>query len=74
MSGDGPAGGRVDPDFRAARIGAAVALTITLIVLLVVDAFSPTYDISAVVLGGILTAVLTLLGIEAGAALIGRRR
>lgn len=52
-------------DYRAARIGAAAAFSMTLITLLLVDAASPTYELQFFQLGGLLTAILTLLGLEA---------
>lgn len=52
-------------DYRAARIGAAAALTGVLVVLLVIDALTPDYDISPLVLIPVLGTILTLLGIEA---------
>jgi hypothetical protein len=52
-------------DYRAARIGAAAALTITLVALLLIDAANPAYEVSATVLGVLSTMILVLLGIEA---------
>ena len=57
---------RVD-DYRSARIGAAAALTIVLVVLLVLDVAVPGYDISPEVLLPLLGAILALLGLEASA-------
>jgi hypothetical protein len=51
-------------DYRAARIGAAGALTAVLVVLLLIDALSPSYDINAVVLIPLLGTIAGLLGIE----------
>jgi len=63
-----------DPERRAranvyasARIGAAAALTIVLVVLLVLDVAVPDYDISPGILLPLLGAILALLGLEASA-------
>lgn len=60
-------------DYRAARIGAAGALTAVVVLLLVLDAISPTYEFSPVVLMPLLGTILTLLGIEALSFLRGAR-
>ena len=49
----------------SARIGAAAALTIVLVVLLVLDVAVPDYDISPGILLPLLGAILALLGLEA---------
>ena len=54
-------------DYSSARIGAAAALTIVLVVLLVLDVAVPSYDISPEVLLPLLGAILALLGLEASA-------
>ena len=54
-------------DYSSARIGAAAALTIVLVVLLVLDVAVPGYDISPGVLRPLLGAILALLGLEASA-------
>jgi hypothetical protein len=84
-SGDGwqpddPAGGRGrrDPggrggDYRAARIGAASALTGVVVLLLVLDALLPQYDLDPVQLVSILGTIAALLGIEAVDVIRGRR-
>ncbi len=64
---------RVD-DYSSARIGAAAALTIVLVVLLVLDVAVPGYDISPEVLLPLLGAILALLGLEASAVWRGVRR
>ena len=53
--------------YSSARIGAAAALTIVLVVLLVLDVAVPDYDISPGILRPLLGAILALLGLEAGA-------
>jgi hypothetical protein len=53
-------------DFRAARIGAASALTGVVVILLVADVVTgPDYDVNPMVLVSLLGTVMTLLGIEA---------
>ena len=59
-------------DYRAARIGAAIALTATLIVLLVLDVVVPGYDVDPLVVGTLVTTIATLLGIEAGSLVRGK--
>jgi len=54
-------------DYSSARIGAAAALTIVLVVLLVLDVAVPDYDISPGILLPLLGAILALLGLEASA-------
>ncbi len=54
-------------DYSSARIGAAAALTIVLVVLLVLDVAVPDYDISPGVLLPLLGAICALLGLEASA-------
>lgn len=51
-------------DYRAARIGAASALTAVLIVLLIADALSPDYAVDVVVAYGLLGTIAGLLGVE----------
>ena len=51
-------------DYRSARIGAAAALVIVVVCLLLVDALSPYYAPSEVTLSILLGSILTLLGIE----------
>ena len=53
--------------YSSARIGAAAALTIVLVVLLVLDVAVPDYDVSPEVLLPLLGAILALLGLEASA-------
>ena len=50
--------------YSSARIGAAAALTIVLVVLLVLDVAVPDYDISPGILLPLLGAILALLGLE----------
>ena len=57
---------RVD-DYSSARIGAAAALTIVLVVLLILDVVVPGYDVSPGTLLPLLGAILALLGLEASA-------
>ncbi len=51
--------------YSSARIGAAAALTVVLVVLLVLDVAVPDYDISPGILLPLLGAILALLGLEA---------
>ena len=53
--------------YSSARIGAAAALTIVLVVLLVLDVAVPDYDISPGILLPLLGAILALLGLEMSA-------
>jgi hypothetical protein len=53
--------------YSSARIGAAAALTIVLVVLLVLDVAVEGYDISPGILLPLLGAILALLGLEASA-------
>ena len=53
--------------YSSARIGAASALTIVLVVLLVLDVAVLGYDISPGILLPLLGAILALLGLEASA-------
>ena len=53
--------------YSSARIGAAAALTLVLVVLLVLDVAVPDYDISPGILLPVLSAILALLGLEASA-------
>jgi len=59
--------------YSSARIGAAAALTIVLVVLLVLDVAVPDYDISPGILLPLLGAILALLGLEASAVWRGVR-
>ena len=59
--------------YSSARIGAAAALTIVLVVLLVLDVAVPDYDISPGILLPLLGATLALLGLEASAVWRGVR-
>ena len=53
--------------YSSARIGAAAALTLVLVVLLVLDVAVPDYDINPGILLPLLGAILALLGLEASA-------
>ena len=53
--------------YSSARIGAAAALTIVLVVLLVLDVTVSDYDIAPGILLPLLGAILALLGLEASA-------
>ena len=53
--------------YSSARIGAAAALTLVLVVLLVLDVAVPDYDIGPGILLPLLGAILALLGLEASA-------
>lgn len=63
---DGPDERRAD-DYSSARIGAAAALTLVLVVLLVLDVAVQGYDISPGILLPLLGAILALLGLEVSA-------
>ena len=51
--------------YSSARIGAAAALTLVLVVLLVLDVAVPDHDINPGILLPLLGAILALLGLEA---------
>jgi hypothetical protein len=53
--------------YSSARIGAAAALTIVLVVLLILDVAVPDYHVSPGILLPILGAILALFGLEASA-------
>jgi hypothetical protein len=53
--------------YSSARIGAAAALTLVLVILLVLDVGVPGYDINPGVLLPVLGAICALLGLEASA-------
>jgi hypothetical protein len=59
--------------YSSARIGAAAALTIVLVVLLVLDVVVPDYDISRGILRPLLGAICALLGLGASAVRRGVR-
>jgi Na+-transporting NADH:ubiquinone oxidoreductase subunit NqrE len=59
--------------YSSARIGAAAALTLVLVVLLVLDVAVPDYDINPGILLPLLGAICALLGIEASAVWRGVR-
>jgi hypothetical protein len=63
---DAPERRRADV-YSSARIGAAAALTIVLVVLLVLDVVVPDYHVSPAILLPLLGAILALLGLEASA-------
>ena len=65
--GDDEAEGRRADEYSSARIGAAAALTLVLVVLLVLDVAVPDYDISPAILLPLLGAILALLGLEVSA-------
>ena len=72
--GDDDAERRARADvYSSARIGAAAALTIVLVVLLVLDVAVPDYDVSPGTLLPLLGAILALLGLEASAVWRGVR-
>jgi hypothetical protein len=51
-------------DYRAARAGAALALTIAIFVVLVIDALSADYEASPVTLGVLATLIAGLLAVD----------
>ena len=53
--------------YSSARIGAAAALTIVLVVLLILDVAVPDYHVSPAILLPLLGAILALVGLEAAA-------
>ena len=53
--------------YSSARIGAAAALTLVLVILLVLDVGVPGYDVNPGVLLPVLGAICALLGLEASA-------
>lgn len=53
--------------YSSARIGAAAAFTVVVVVLLVLDVVVPGYDVSPGTLLPLLGAILALLGLEASA-------
>jgi hypothetical protein len=59
--------------YSSARIGAAAALTLVLVVLVVLDVAVPDYDISPGILLPLLGAICALLGLEASAVWRGVR-
>lgn len=59
--------------YSSARIGAAAALTLVLVVLLVLDVVVPDYHVSPAILLPLLGAILALLGLEASTLWRGRR-
>ena len=65
--GDDASNRRRAGDYSAARIGAATAFTIVLVVLLVLDVAVPDYDVSPAILLPLLGAILALLGLEMSA-------
>ena len=65
--GDDAADRRRADVYSSARIGAAAALTLVLVVLLVLDVAVGDYDISLGVLLPLLGAICALLGLEASA-------
>ncbi len=65
--GDDAAERRRADVYSSARIGAAAALTLVLVVLLVLDVAVPDYDISPGILLPVLGAICALLGLEASA-------
>ena len=68
--GDGEADRRTRADvYSSARIGAATAFTLVVVVLLVLDVGVPDYDIAPGILLPVLGAICALLGLVAGAFL-----
>jgi hypothetical protein len=51
-------------DYRQARIGAASALVVALLLILLIDALSADYEASPIVVGAILGTIATLVGVE----------
>ena len=65
--GDDATGRRRADDYSSTRIGAAAALTIVLVVLLVLDVAVPDYHVSPGILLPLQGAIHALLGLEASA-------
>lgn len=51
-------------DYRAARVGAAVALVFAVVLVMVIDAISPDYEVSPITLGVLATLIAGLLAID----------
>ena len=56
--------GARDVDYRAARIGAALALVGVIVIVVLIDALSPDYEVSVPLVFAILGASAALLGVE----------
>ena len=63
MSDDHRDGAR-SGDYRAARVGAALALTVAVVLMVLIDALSPDYDASPITLGILGTLIAGLLAVE----------
>lgn len=59
-----------EPDYRAARIGAGMALTLALIGLLFLDAFVPSYELQPVTIGFLLTAIGAMFSVDIGKGIV----
>ena len=59
-----------EPDYRAARIGAGIALTFALIGLLFLDAISAEYELQPVTLGFLLTAIGAMFSVDIGKGIV----
>ena len=70
--GHEPTGSR-GPDYRVARIGAALAFTLIVVVLLLLDALRADYVVDHIVLTLLLGTILGLLGLEAAKIIRGPR-
>jgi hypothetical protein len=51
-------------DYRAARVGAALGLTVAIVLVMVIDALSPAYEASPVTLGVLATLIAGLLAVD----------
>ena len=51
-------------DYRAARIGAAAGLTIAIIIVMVIDALSESFEVSPITLGVLATLIAGLLAVD----------
>ena len=60
-------------DYRAARTGAASALTTVAVTIVLLDAVDANYETSPVILAALLGTIITLLGIEARSIVAGSR-
>ncbi len=61
-------------DYRSARVGAAAACFFAALVIVVVDAFSPEYEASPIILAILLGTGAALLGVEILDVLVGLRK
>ena len=51
-------------DYHVARVGAAAALTLVTVVILILDAIVPNYDVSPITLAALCGTICALVGVE----------